>query len=249
MSRPVMLVTGGSRGIGAATCELAAERGFDVVVNYRNDRQAAERTAAAVDAKGGTGLAVQADASVESDVVELFERAATHFGRLDALVNNAGIVDVVAPLVEMSAERIHRMMSVNVVGPMLCAREAIKRMSPDARAGGSIVNVSSASSHTAGRGGANTYVDYAASKGAIDTLTEGLARELAESGIRVNAVRPGVIDTGIHASGGQPDKPNQAAAKIPLGRIGTPAEVAEAILYLTEAAFTTGAVIDVDGGV
>lgn len=249
MTTPVLIVTGGSRGIGAATCALAAERGFDVVVNYRSNRQAADEVVSHVEACGRRGLAVQADASIESDVVGLFQSVFDRFGRLDGLVNNAGIVDVPSPLKDISAERMMRMMTVNVVGPMFCAREAIKHMSADAHAGGAIVNVSSGASHAAGRGGANTYVDYGASKGAIDTLTEGLAHELAPSGIRVNAVRPGVIDTEIHASGGQPDKPDQAPANIPLGRVGRPNDVAAAILYLLEAPFTTGALLDVDGGV
>ncbi|NNC23697.1 glucose 1-dehydrogenase [Salinisphaera sp. USBA-960] len=246
---PVMIVTGGSRGIGAAISERAAARGFDVAVNYRHDREAADQVVAAVEAHGRHALAVQADVSTESAVTQLFNSVVDHFGRLDALVNNAGIVDVPSRLVAMSAERIERMMSVNVVGPMLCAREAINHMSADARAGGSIVNIGSASSHAAGSGGAHTYVDYGASKGAIDTLTEGLACELAESGVRVNAVRPGVVDTEIHASGGQPDKPTTAAARVPLGRVGRPSDIADAVLYLTEAAFTTGALLDVDGGV
>lgn len=246
----IMIVTGGSRGIGAATCLMAAKHGYAVAVNYRGNREAAEGVVSAIEANGGTAVAVQADMAVESEVVRLFETVDDRLGRVTALVNNAGIVDQPAQVADMSAERIARMMSVNVVGPFVCAREAVRRMSTErGGAGGAIVNVSSAASHAGGGGGAGTYVDYGASKGAIDTLTEGLARETAGQGIRVNAVRPGVVDTEIHASGGLPDKPEQAKSAIPLGRVGQPEDIAEAILHLTEARFTTGAFLDVDGGV
>ncbi|MES1953791.1 SDR family oxidoreductase [Salinisphaera hydrothermalis] len=246
----VMIVTGGSRGIGAATSLMAAKYGYAVAVNYRGNREAAEAVVSAIEKDGGRAIAVQADVSNEADVVALFQAVDEHLGPVTALVNNAGIVDEPSPVADMSAERIERMMKINVVGPFLCAREAIRRMGTEhGGAGGVIVNVSSAASHAGGGGGAGTYIDYGASKGAIDTFTEGLAREVAGEKIRVNAVRPGVIDTEIHASGGQPDKPQQAPAKIPLGRIGTPEDIAEAILYLTEAEFTTGAFLDVDGGV
>lgn len=246
----VMIVTGGSRGIGAATSLMAAKYGYAVAVNFRRNRGAAEAVVSAIEKDGGRAIAVAADVSREDDVVALFHAVDEHLGRVTALVNNAGIVDQPSAVADMSAARIERMMRVNVVGPFLCAREAIRRMGTNhGGQGGVIVNISSAAAHAGGGGGAGTYVDYGASKGAIDTLTEGLAREVAAENIRVNAVRPGVIDTDIHASGGLPDKPRQAAAKIPLGRIGTPEDIAEAVLYLTEAAFTTGAFIDVDGGV
>ena len=245
-----MLVTGGSRGIGAATCLMAAKHGYAVAVNYHNNREAADAVVAAIEKDGGKALAIQADVADEQDVVRLFATVEDKLGRITALVNNAGIVDQPAKVADMAAERVARMMSVNVVGPFLCAREAIRRMGTSyGGPGGVIVNVSSAASHAAGSGGANTYIDYGASKGAIDTFTEGLAKEVAPEQIRVSAVRPGVVDTEIHASGGLPDKPEQAKSVIPLGRVGQPEDIAEAILYLSEAQFTTGAFLDVDGGV
>jgi len=246
----IMLVTGGSRGIGAATCLMAAKHGFAVAVNYRSNKEAAEKIVKAIEDDGGKAIAVQADVADEAQVVQMFATVDDQLGRITALVNNAGIVDQPSKVSEMSAERIAKMMSVNVVGPFICAREAIRRMGTEyGGPGGVIVNVSSAASHSAGKGGAGTYIDYGASKGAIDTLTEGLAHEVADQNIRVNAVRPGVVDTEIHASGGQPDKPEQAKGSIPLGRVGEPEDIAEAILYLAEAQFTTGAFLDVDGGV
>ncbi len=245
-----MIVTGGSRGIGAATSLMAAKYGYAVAVNFRGNREAAEAVVTAIEKDGGRAIAIQADVSDEDDVVAMFKAVDEHLGPVTALVNNAGIVDEPSAVADMSAARIERMMKINVVGPFLCAREAIRRMgTAHGGTGGVIVNVSSAASHAGGGAGAGTYIDYGASKGAIDTFTEGLAREVAGESIRVNAVRPGVIDTEIHASGGQPDKPQQAPAKIPLGRIGTPEDIAEAILYLAEAPFTTGALLDVDGGV
>lgn len=245
-----MLVTGGSRGIGAATCLMAAKHGYAVAVNYHSNREAADAVVAAIEKEGGKALAIQADVADEQDVVRLFATVEDKLGRITALVNNAGIVDQPAKVADMAAERVARMMSVNVVGPFLCAREAIRRMGTSyGGPGGVIVNVSSAASHAAGSGGANTYIDYGASKGAIDTFTEGLAKEVAPEQIRVSAVRPGVVDTEIHASGGLPDKPEQAKSVIPLGRVGQPEDIAEAILYLSEAQFTTGAFLDVDGGV
>lgn len=246
----IMLVTGGSRGIGAATSLMAAKYGYAVAVNYRSNQDAANAVVAAIKKDGGKAIAVQADVSREDEIVALFETVDRELGRVSVLVNNAGIVDQTSKVVDMSAARITRMMTTNVVGPFICAREAIKRMGTNhGGAGGAIVNVSSGSSHAAGNGGAGTYVDYGASKGAIDTMTIGLAAEVAEEGIRVNAVRPGVIDTEIHASGGRPDKPREAGAHIPLGHVGTPEDIAEAILYLAEGQFTTGALLDVDGGV
>ena len=245
-----MLVTGGSRGIGAATCLMAAKHGYAVAVNYHSNREAADAVVDAIEKDGGKALAIQADVADEQDVVRLFATVDDELGRITALVNNAGIVDQPSKVADMSAERVARMMSVNVVGPFLCAREAIRRMGTTyGGPGGVIVNVSSAASHAAGSGGANTYIDYGASKGAIDTFTEGLAKEVAPEQIRVSAVRPGVVDTEIHASGGLPDKPEQAKSVIPLGRVGQPEDIAEAILYLSEAQFTTGAFLDVDGGV
>ncbi|MES1923995.1 SDR family oxidoreductase [Salinisphaera sp. T31B1] len=246
----IMLVTGGSRGIGAATCLMAAKYGYAVAVNYRSNREAAEQVVAAIEADGGRAIAVQADVADEAQVVNMFTTIDDTLGRVTALVNNAGIVDQPSKVADMSAERVAKMMSVNVVGPFICAREAIRRMGTEhGGSGGVIVNVSSAASHAAGKGGAGTYIDYGASKGAIDTLTEGLAHELAGENIRVNAVRPGVVNTEIHASGGLPDKPEQAKSAIPLGRVGEPEDIAEAIIYLAEARFTTGAFLDVDGGV
>jgi NAD(P)-dependent dehydrogenase (short-subunit alcohol dehydrogenase family) len=246
----IMLVTGGSRGIGAATCLMAAKHGYTVAVNYHSNREAADAVVAAIEKDGGKALAIQADVADEQDVVRLFATVDDELGRITALVNNAGIVDQPSKVADMSAERVARMMSVNVVGPFLCAREAIRRMgSSYGGPGGVIVNVSSAASHAAGSGGANTYIDYGASKGAIDTFTEGLCKEVAGEQIRVNAVRPGVVDTEIHASGGLPDKPEKAKSVIPLGRVGQPEDIAEAIIYLAEARFTTGAFLDVDGGV
>ncbi|WP_456269412.1 glucose 1-dehydrogenase [Kushneria sp. AK178] len=245
----VMIVTGGSRGIGAATARLAADRGYRVAVNYVSNREAADQVVNDITAAGGHALAVQADMAVEADIIALFETVDRELGPVDVLVNNAGIIDQVSRVEEMSFERVDRMMRINVTGPFICAREAIKRMSTrHGGKGGAIVNISSAASH---RGGSGEYVDYAASKGAIDTFTEGLAKELAGEGIRVNAVRPGVVNTGIHASGGNPDKPEKSSQSIPMGRAGNADEIANGILWLagSEASFTTGARLDIDGGV
>ncbi|WP_106475913.1 glucose 1-dehydrogenase [Phytohalomonas tamaricis] len=245
----VMIITGGSRGIGAATALRAAQKGYAVAVNYRANSAAADQVVQNIESSGGRAIAVQADMAVESDIVRLFETVDRELGRVDVLVNNAGIVDQVSRVEAMSFERVDRMMRVNVTGPFICAREAIKRMSTrHGGNGGSIVNVSSAASH---RGGSGEYVDYAASKGAIDTFTEGLAKELAAEGIRVNAVRPGVVKTDIHASGGNPGKPEKSSQAIPMGRAGEADEIAYGILWLAsdEAAFTTGARLDIDGGV
>lgn len=244
----VLLITGGSRGIGAATGTLAASRGYDVCLSYRADVEAAERVAAAVRRLGRRALVVQADVSSEADVLRLFETCDRELGVLKALVNNAGVVDVKARVDEMSVERVQRMLAVNVVGTFLCAREAIRRMSTaHGGVGGAIVNVSSAASRI---GSPWEYVDYAASKAAIDTFTLGLAREVAAEGVRVNAVRPGIIATEIHASGGQPDRSRRIAPFVPMLRAGEPVEVAHAILGLlaAEASYTTGALLDVSGG-
>jgi NAD(P)-dependent dehydrogenase (short-subunit alcohol dehydrogenase family) len=248
MDTKTLIVTGASRGIGAATAVRAARAGFDVVVNCLRDEQAAERVAAAVRAAGRRAIVVRADVSNEAGVVALFAATDAAFGRADALVNNAGVVDVAQRVDEMSEARLARMVTTNVVGPMLCAREAVRRMSTRrGGAGGAIVNVSSAAARL---GSPNQYVDYAASKAAIDTFTKGLALEVAAEGIRVNAVRPGIIDTEIHASGGQPDRVRQLAPSVPIQRAGSADEVAAAIVWLLsdDAAYVTGAIVDVAGG-
>ena len=240
-----MIVTGASRGIGAATALLAAERGYAVCVNYLQDRSAAESIVEKMRTKA---IAVQADTSIEADVLRLFERTDKALGRVTALVNNAGIVARQSRVEDMGAERIQRMMAVNVVGPLLCAREAAKRMSTRrGGAGGAIVNVSSAAARL---GSPGEYVDYAASKGAVDTMTLGLAKELAADGIRVNAVRPGFVHTDIHASGGEPNRIERLRDGIPMKRGGEPEEIARAILWLLsdEASFSTGAILDATGG-
>jgi NAD(P)-dependent dehydrogenase (short-subunit alcohol dehydrogenase family) len=241
----VLVVTGAGRGIGAATALLAARRGYRVCVNYRSDAAAAAATVAQIRAAGGTAVAVAADISIEAEVERLFDTAAGELGPLAALVNNAGILLQQSPLLHMNAERLHKVFATNVIGSMLCAREAVRRMS--ASGGGAIVNVSS---RAAQLGGPNEYVDYAASKGAIDTFTMGLAREVAAVGIRVNAVRPGLIHTDMHASGGEPGRIARLQGGVPMQRGGTPEEVAEAILWLLSdaAAYVTGAFIDVSGG-
>lgn len=246
MDRPVMLVTGGSRGIGASVCRLAARAGYDLVVNYARDEAAALRVVSDVERAGGRAIAVKADMGGPDEIEALFE-AADELGPLAALVNNAGIVDETATLVEMSAERLERMWRINLTAPFLCAREAVRRMST-ARGGrgGTIVNVSSVAAKL---GGPGQYIDYAASKGAIDTMTVGLAKEVVAEGIRVCAVRPGIIDTDIHASGGQPDRVARLGPTLPMGRAGTPDEVAEAILWLVSpaASYSSGAILDVSG--
>ena len=247
-SRKVAIVTGGSRGIGAATARLAAARGYAVCVNYRTRRDAADDVVEAIRAAGGTAMAVRADVAVEAEVVALFEACAAALGPPAALVNNAGVLETQMRVEAMDAARIGRIFATNVVGAFLCAREAVRRMST-ARGGpgGAIVNVSSAAARL---GAPNEYVDYAASKGALDTLTIGLAQEVAQEGIRVNAVRAGFIYTEMHASGGEPGRVDRVKAFVPLRRGGRPEEVAEAILWLLsdEAGFTTGSFIDVTGG-
>ena len=243
----VAVVTGGSRGIGAATCMALAHAGFDVCVNYVNDAAAAAAVVDRCASSGVMALAAQGDIGTEAGVLALFA-VADKMGEVEVLVNNAGIVDVAAPVADMSADRIGRMMQVNVVGPFLAAREAVRRMATGRGGrGGSIVNVSSTGARL---GSPNTYVDYAASKAAVETMTIGLAKEVAGEGIRVNAIRPGIFDTDIHASGGQPDRANQMAPQIPMGRVGQPHEAANAIVWLCsqEASYVTGAILDIGGG-
>ncbi len=243
-----MVVTGGGRGIGAATALLAAERGYAVCVNYLRNRAAAEGVVADIRKAGGKGLAAAGDVAREADVIALFDAAQAALGPITALVNNAGILERQTRLDDMEAERFERVFATNITGAFLCAREAVRRMSTrHGGKGGAIVNVSSMASKL---GSPGEYVDYAASKGAIDSLTIGLAREVAEEGIRVNAVRPGVIYTGIHASGGEPGRVERVKAAVPMKRGGNPEEVARAILWLLsdEASYSTGTFIDVSGG-
>ena len=248
MRPTTLLITGASRGIGAATALRAAKRGFDVAVNFSRDGAAAESIAAQVRALGRRAITLQADVSDESAVRAMFIRLDAELPPLAGLVNNAGIVDMQARLDQMDPARWRRMLDINVFGSLLCAQLAVKRLSTrHGAAGGAIVNLSSVA---ATLGAPGNYVDYAASKGAIDSFTVGLARELAGEGIRVNAVRPGIIDTEIHASGGEPDRAQASAAIIPMGRPGRADEVAAVIVWLLsdEASYTTGAIIDVSGG-
>jgi NAD(P)-dependent dehydrogenase (short-subunit alcohol dehydrogenase family) len=243
-----LLVTGGSRGIGAAVALMAARRGYRVAVNYATNEDAARKVVAAIEAGGGEALAVRGDVGSEADILAMFEAVDRRFGRLDALVNNAGVVDHKARLDEMSAERLDRMMRINVLGTMLCAREAVRRMSTrHGGTGGAIVNLGSVAARL---GSPAEYVDYAASKAAVETFTAGLAREVAAEGVRVNAVSPGIVDTEIHASGGQPDRIERVREFVPMKRAGTAEEIAGAVLWLLsdEASYTTGAVISVSGG-
>jgi NAD(P)-dependent dehydrogenase (short-subunit alcohol dehydrogenase family) len=243
-----VIVTGGGRGIGAATSWLAAQHGWAVAVNYTHGTAAAQDMVARILEAGGTALALQADVADEAQVLAMFEAVDAQLPPLGALVNNAGVVDVQARVDVMSVSRLQRMFAVNVFGSFVCAREAVKRLSTvHGGHGGSIVNLSSAASRI---GAPGQYVDYAAAKGAIDVFTMGLAKEVALEGIRVNAVRPGIIATEIHASGGLPDRAQQMAPMVPMQRAGSAEEVAQAILWLMSdaASYTTGAVIDVTGG-
>jgi NAD(P)-dependent dehydrogenase (short-subunit alcohol dehydrogenase family) len=241
--RKVMLVTGGGRGIGAATARLAAAQGYAVCVNYARDRKSAEAVAKEI-----SGIAVAADVSSEADVLRMFQELDRRLGKVTALVNNAGIVDRNARVDELSAERLERMFAVNITGSFLCAREAVKRMSTKhGGAGGSIINLSSVAARI---GAPGMYVDYAAAKGAIDTFTLGLSKEVGPEGIRVNAIRPGVVKTEIHASSGDPARAERIGASAPLQRAGEAEEIARAILWLAsdEASYTSGAILDVAGG-
>jgi NAD(P)-dependent dehydrogenase (short-subunit alcohol dehydrogenase family) len=244
----VMLVTGGSRGIGAAIARLAARRGYAVGVNYHAQAGAAQAVVDAIRAEGGRAVALQADVSQEAQVLRMFQALDDELGRIDALVNNAGILEQQMRVEAMSAERLQRVLATNVIGAFLCAREAVRRMSTrHGGPGGAIVNVSSAAARL---GSPNEYVDYAASKGALDTMTVGLSKEVAPEGIRVNGVRPGTIYTDMHASGGEPGRVDRLKSVIPLRRGGTVEEVAGAVMWLfsDEAGYTSGSFIEVSGG-
>lgn len=244
----VVLITGGSRGIGAATALLAARQGYAVAVNFTANSLAADEVVRLIRADGGQAVTVQADVAHEADVLAMFKKVDAKFGRLTALVNNAGVVDQTSRVDAMSLERLQRMFAVNVFGSFLCAREAVKRMSTRyGGSGGAIVNVSSAAARL---GSPGQYVDYAAAKGAIDTFTLGLAKEVAAEGIRVNAVRPGIIETEIHASGGLPNRVRDVAPQVPMQRAGSAQEVAQAIVWLLSesASYSSGTLLDVAGG-
>ena len=243
-----ILITGASRGIGREAAILAGKRGWSVGVNFAGNASAAAKTVADVIAVGGRAIAIQGDVAVEAQVIAMFDAVEGAFGKLDGFVNNAGIVAPGMKLTEMSAERLKRMFEVNVLGAYLCAREAARRMSKSRGGkGGAIVNISSAAARM---GSPGEYVDYAGSKGAIDTMTIGLSKELAPEGIRVNAIRPGVIETEIHASGGEPGRAARVGVTTPMGRAGKPEEIAEAIVWLLsdEASYVAGALLDVSGG-
>lgn len=244
----IAMVTGGSRGIGAATAVLLANRGFDVCITYVQSAESAAAVTKQIEKLGRRAIAVRADVAIESDVLAAFQEVDRRLGRLSALVNNAGILERQQRVEEICAERLTRVLAVNVVGAFLCAREAVRRMSTKSGGqGGAIVNVSSAAARL---GAPGEYVDYAASKGALDAMTIGLSKEVAGEGIRVNAVRPAFIYTDIHASGGEPDRVNRIAPAIPMQRGGQPSEVAEAIAWLLSdaASYTTGTFIEMAGG-
>lgn len=246
--QPIALITGGSRGIGAATAFAAATAGYAVAVNYTRNSLAADEVVRRIRAQGGNAITVQADVADEAQVVAMFEKVDSKLGRISALVNSAGVVDQACRVADMSLVRLRRMLDTNILGSILCAREAVRRMSTRyGGEGGAIVNLSSVA---ATLGSPGHYVDYAASKGAIDSFTLGLAREVAAEGVRVNAVRPGIIDTEIHASGGQPDRAIQVGPQLPMQRAGRAEEVAASILWLLspQASYTTGALLDVAGG-
>jgi NAD(P)-dependent dehydrogenase (short-subunit alcohol dehydrogenase family) len=244
----ILLVTGASRGIGRACALLAGRNGWAVGVNYRKDAKAADAVVEAIAKSGGRAVALKGDVAIEADVLRMFDAATKALGPLTAVIANAGIVAPTARLADMTFERMRRVFEVNVLGAYLTAREATRRMSKSfGGAGGSIVMMSSAAARL---GSPNLYVDYAGSKGAIDTLTLGLAKELGPEGVRVNAIRPGLIDTDIHASGGDPDRAHTLGATAPMGRPGTSGEIAEAAVWLISdaASYVTGALLDVAGG-
>lgn len=246
--KPIVLITGASRGIGAATALRAARDGFAVAVNYSRNSDAANAVVQQIQSLGGTAIAVQADVADEAQVLAMYQQIDTALGPVTALVNNAGVVDVASRVDQMDWARLRRMFDINVLGTFVCTREALKRMSTrHGGAGGAIVNISSVAARL---GGPGQYVDYAASKGAIDTFTIGLAKEVATEGVRVNAVRPGIIETDIHASGGEPDRARQMAPMVPMQRAGSADEVATAIVWLLtdQASYVSGAFIDVAGG-
>lgn len=246
--KKTIVITGGSGGIGAAAARLAAARGWNIAFNYASNAEGASRTAAEIEAAGGRAVALKGDVAVESDVVALFDAAAAAFGRVDGVVNNAGTLGPAMPLADMEIDRLRRVIDVNVLGFFLTAREAVRRMSTGRGGmGGSIVNISSAAARL---GAAGERVDYAGTKGATESFTIGLAREVGPEGIRVNAIRPGIIETGIHARGGQPDRAARLGAATPIGRAGTAEEVAEAVVWLLsdQSSYVTGAILDVTGG-
>jgi NAD(P)-dependent dehydrogenase (short-subunit alcohol dehydrogenase family) len=246
--RKILLVTGASRGIGAATAVLGAQHGFAVAVNYHTDQTSAQKVCEQIRDNGGTAIAIKADVAIEEEVTAMFREVDEQLGPLTALVNNAGILAQQSTVLKMDLKRLQRIFAVNSIGPFLCSREAIKRMSIKfGGKGGAIVNVSSTAIK---QGGPFDYVDYAASKGALDVFTIGLAKEVAEEGIRVNAVRPGIVYTDIHASGGEPGRVDRVKGTIPMKRGGQPEEIAKAILWLLsdEASYSAGAILDVSGG-
>ena len=248
MQAPVMLITGAGRGIGAATARMAAARGYTVAVNYLANAAAARAVVDDIQGAGGQAFLVQGDVAQEADVLRMFEVVMAQAGRLDVLVNNAGILEQMMSVVDMSAERLQRVFNTNVVGLMLCCREAVKRMArSQGGSGGAIVNISSVAAKL---GSPFEYVDYAASKGAVDSITLGLAKELATDGVRVNGVRPGLVYTDIHASGGEAGRVDRLAVNVPMQRGGQPEEVAEAVLWLASeaASYVTGTWLDVSGG-
>lgn len=244
--RPVCVITGASGGIGAATARLAAARGYDLALSYNGNKAAAEAVAADARKAGARAEIYRADVAKPGDIEALFTAVDRDFGRIDALVNNAGVVDMAARVTDFTHDRLRRMFDINVIGAMLAAKEAVLRMQAQG-SGGSIVNISSVAARL---GSANEFVDYAASKAAIDTFTKGLANEVATDGIRVNSLRPGLIETEIHAKGGEPDRAERLAVNVPMKRVGTAEEVADAVLYLLsdQASYVTGAFLDVSGG-
>jgi len=247
--RPSIIITGASRGIGAATALLAADKGYAVCVNYRINRKAADGVVEKISAGGGRAIAVQADVADEVEVAAMFDRAARELGSVNALVNNAGILEEQSRFSGISVDRLRRILETNVIGAFVCAQEAVRRMSrSNGGAGGAIVNVSSVAART---GSPYEYIDYATSKGALDSMTSGLARELAAEGIRVNLVRPGFINTELHAAGGEPGRVARLASGIPLKRGGEPEDVARVILWLLsdKAAYAVGVSLDVTGGI